>query len=124
MGRSISFCALALVLVVACGGATASESGSSDAATDPSIACGVLADSGVTVMRCIAASCCQQLTVCVGEPDGQPYVACSQKCTYEATSTSPDTKSCTDACNTAHPQGAALCSPYLDCVIGSCAPGR
>lgn len=123
MGRFILFWALGSLY--ACGGATASDSSGLDASADPNKVCAPLADSGFTFARCIAASCCDQLAACAQDGDGIPYEDCILNCTFDGGVSSPGGGgSCTDSCKAAHPQGAAVCRPYLDCATAACAPGR
>jgi hypothetical protein len=121
MNRSIHL--LLVILLGGCGGATESSGKMSNAVVDASNVCAELADSGLTFAQCIGESCCAELSACMQASDGVAYDNCIANCAFDGGAFGADGGSCEDSCGSAHPQGAAACRPYLDCVVRDCTPG-
>jgi hypothetical protein len=113
-------------LACACGGQTTSGAGpDGDAASSADNICGAFADSGLTLLQCVATHCCDPLTACADNADGIAYEECVANCFFDGGIPLPDGGGpCQDSCSAAHAGGAAACQPYLACATQSCAPSH
>lgn len=114
--------AVALVLVIGCGGQTSPNSGPSDADSVPSDAC--VASAGDQPCRaCLKLSCCDAYEQCTVSTDYQGYRTCVGDCADQQLAPTED-DACVQACITQYPIGSQLLTALLGCRDNNCFSGQ